>query len=224
MPFVIVDSSGVHAQSLEDALNETRQEFADIFGEDLANADQTPQGQLAGVFAMAKAIIGEALVDLGTAFDPNNSIGTQLDRLYGLLDLIRQTATRSRVTATVTGIAGTGLPSGSRAKTMAGAEFRTLAAAVLAPSPGIMVEMEAVDAGAVVADAGTLTEIVTVVPGWETITNAEAAVPGMVRQNDPGYRAAYSARTAHRSVGSLSALESALSSGNGNQAQGLRKR
>ena len=132
-----VDGTGVHVPSLEEALAETRQEFSEIFGDDLTNAVQTPQGQLAGVFAMAKAVIGEALVDLGTATDPNNAIGTQLDRLYGLLDILRQIATRSRVTATVTGVPGTGLPAGSRAKTTADVEFRTLADVVLAATPGV---------------------------------------------------------------------------------------
>ena len=205
------DGTGVHVPSLEEALADTRQEFSEIFGDDLADAAQTPQGQFAGVFAMAKAVIGEALVDLGTATDPNNAIGTQLDRLYGLLDILRQIATRSRVTATVTGVPGTGLPAGSRAKTTADVEFRTLADVVLAATPGVMVEMEAVAEGPLVATAGTLTEIVTVIPGWETITNAEAAVPGLARHDDPVYRAAYQSRIAHRAVGTIAAIEAALS-------------
>ena len=211
MPIFTVDATGVHAPSLEEALAETRQEFQEIFGDDLANAAQTPQGQFAGVFAMAKAVIGEALVDLGTATDPNNAIGTQLDRLYGLLDILRQTATRSRVTATVTGVPGTGLPAGSRAKTTADVEFRTLADIVLAATPGVMVEMEAVAEGPLEATTGTLTQIVTVIPGWETITNAEAAVPGLARHDDPVYRAAYQSRIAHRAVGTIAAIEAALS-------------
>ena len=40
----------------------TRQQLADIFGDDIANADQTPQGQLAGLIAVLEAVIGEALV------------------------------------------------------------------------------------------------------------------------------------------------------------------
>lgn len=211
MPIFTVDATGVHAPSLEDALADIRQQLADIFGDDLANADQTPQGQLAGIIAVLEAVVGEALVNLGTAFDPDNAVGTQLDRLYGLLDILRQTATRSRVTATVTGEPGTGLDAGARARTTAGAEFRTIATTVLAPSPGVTVEMEAVEEGQIAAAVGTLTQIVTVVPGWETITNAEDAVLGQARQDDPAYRAAYRRRTAHRSTGSLSAMESALS-------------
>ena len=99
--------------------------------------------------------------------------------------------TRSRVTATVTGVAGTNLPAASRARTSDGDVFRTVADVALAPSPGVSVDMEAVDEGSVMAAAGTLTQIVTVVAGWETITNAAAAVLGIPRQDDPQYRRAY---------------------------------
>ena len=148
----------------------------------LANADQTPQGQLAGIIAVLEAVIGEALVRLGNATSVNDAVGTQLDTLGELLDILRQRPTRSRVTATVTGVAGTNLPAASRARTADGDVFRTVADVALAPSPGVSVEMEAVDEGAVMAAAGTLTQIVTVVAGWETITNAAAAVIGIPRQ------------------------------------------
>ena len=210
MPIFTVDDNGVHVPSLEEALADIRQQLADIFGDDLANADQTPQGQLAGVIAILEAVIGEALVKLGAATSVDDAVGTQLDALGSLVDILRQQATRSRVTATVTGVAGTGLLAGSRAKTAAGAEFRTTAAVVLAPTPGVTVDMEAVNEGAVEALAGTITEIVTVIPGWETITNAAAAVQGVARQADPAYRTGYRTRTAHRAVASMSALESAL--------------
>ena len=65
MPIFTVDDTGVHAPSLEQAQVDTRQQLADIFGDDLANADQTPQGQLAGIIAVLEAVIGEALVRLG---------------------------------------------------------------------------------------------------------------------------------------------------------------
>ena len=210
MPIFTVDGEGVHVPSLETALINVRQQFADIFGEDLANADQTPQGQLAGIIAVLQARIGEALVALSNATSVDDAVGTQLDTLGSLLDVLRDTASRSRVTATLTGVSGTGVTAGSRAKTTAGAEFRTLAAVVLAPSPGVTVDMEAVETGAIEAAAGTLTEIVTVVSGWETITNASAAVVGNTRQADPAYRTSYRARTARRSIGAMDSLRGAL--------------
>ena len=210
MPIFTVNDTGVHAPSLEAAQADTRQQLADIFGDDIANADQTPQGQLAGLIAVLEVVIGEALVRLGNATSVNDAVGTQLDTLGELLDILRQRPTRSRVTATVTGVAGTNLPAASRARTVDGDVFRTVADVVLAPSPGVSVEMEAVEEGSVMAAAGALTQIVTVVAGWETITNAAAAVIGIPRQGDPEYRTSYRRRTAHRAIGSIAAIKSAI--------------
>ena len=74
----------------------------------------------------------------------------------------------------------------------------------------VQVDMEAVAVGPVQADAGTLTQIVTVVTGWETVTNAQDAVLGRDRQTDAQYRASLLRRTAHSSIGPLSGLEGAL--------------
>ena len=205
-----VDATGVHVPSLEEAQANVLAQLSAIFGDDLARASQTPQAQLAGVIAILEAIVGEALVRLGNAQDPDKAVGTQLDTIGSLLDILRDQATRSRVTATVTGVPGTNLPALSRAKTTAEAEFRTTTSVTLAPQPGVTVDMEAVDFGPVEAAAGTLTEIVTVIPGWETITNVSAAVVGVSRQGDPAYRTARRTRTAHRSLGPMSALEAAV--------------
>ena len=40
------------------------QQLATIFGDDISTADQTPQGQFAGIVALVETIIGEALVDV----------------------------------------------------------------------------------------------------------------------------------------------------------------
>ena len=71
--------------------------------------------------------------------------------------------------------------------------------------------MEAVEEGPVAAAAGTLTAIVTVIPGWETIANAVAAATlGIARQPDPTYRTAYRTRTGHRALGPMAGIEAAI--------------
>ena len=81
MAIFTVDDTGVHVPSLETALAATRQQMADIFGDDLAGDAQTPQGQLAGIIAILEAAIGEALVQLGNATSVDDAVGTQLDTL-----------------------------------------------------------------------------------------------------------------------------------------------
>ena len=206
-----VDSTGVSASSLEEALAETEEQLRAIFGEDLALEAQTPQGQLAGLIAIIKAEVGEAVVATGNGTSVDHADGVQQDAIGSVLDVRRRAAARSTVTATLTGVDGTNVPAGSRARTTAGDEFRTREGVTLTPT-GVDTLMESVAEGAVEADPGTLTRIVTVVSGWETVTNARAARPGRARESNPDYRAAYRTRTAHSSRGPLASIEGALES------------
>ena len=207
---IVVDDKGVRASSLAENLQDVQARFRATFGEDLSLSPQTPQAQIAGILAFLLTQVGEAIVEDGMNSDVEHAGGTVLDQLMGLLDVRRIVATYSRVTATLTGVAATGVPVGSRAKTADGDVFQTLQAVVLSPA-GVTVEMRAIEQGPVEAAAGTLTQIVTVVAGWETITNANAAVLGVARQSDASARQQYVIRTAHSSIGPMSALEAALS-------------
>ncbi len=205
-----VSSSGATAGSLQDNVQNLNDRQKAAFGEDLSLSPQTPQSQWSGINALAFTEVGEAGVRAalyGSSVD--HAQGVHLDAFGSLLDIRRRVETKSRVTATLAGVAGTGIPAGSRARTEAGAEFETLTDVVLS-SGGNQVEMRAIEAGPVQAPASTLTKIVTVIGGWESITNARAATPGVDRQSDDDYRASYTRRTAHSSIGPLSALEAAI--------------
>ena len=119
---------------------------------------------------MALAEIGEAMVSLGIVSSVDHAGGPLLDMLGSLLGIERLDARVSRVTATLTGVAGVAVPAGSRAKTdPGGAAFKTVSSVVLSP-------------------AGELIQIVTLIAGWESIVNASAAVVGRTRQADASYR------------------------------------
>ena len=210
MAIFTVDENGISVPSLDDAKTDITATFQRLFGDDLALDAQTPQGQLVGIFATAYALIGEILVDLANTTDPDKVVGIQQDVLYKLLNVDRIQATRSRVVATVTGVAGITVPLGSRARTAAGAEFQTVDAVILAPSPGVTVVMESVDTGPVEATAGTLTNIVSVTQGWETVNNAADAILGRNAQSSPEYRQTYFSRTARNSTGYLDSIRAAL--------------
>ena len=205
-----VSSTGATAGSLEDNLGNLNDRQKAAFGEDLSLSPQTPQAQWSGINALALSEVGEAGVRsalYGSSVD--HAQGVYLDAFGSLLDIRRRVETKSRVTATLAGVAGTGIPAGSRARTEAGAEFETLEDVVLSAG-GVQVEMRAIDPGPVLAPSATLTRIVTVIGGWESVTNARDATPGVDRQSDDDYRASYTRRTAHSSIGPLSALEAAI--------------
>ena len=220
---VTVDEKGVRSSSLAENLAEQQRRFRSAFGDDLSMSPQTPQGQSAGINALTVTEIEEAIVGIVNGVSIDHAGGALLTSLAGLLDIRKFVATKSRVTATLTGVAGVGVPAGSRAKTAAGDEFETLSAAVLSPS-GVSVEMEAVESGPVAAAAGTLTQIITVIAGWETITNANAASIGINTQDDRTFRSDYMVRSAHSSIGPLPALKAALAEAQSKRTQSAENR
>ena len=209
-PILKVDATGAAGASLAqtvDGLNE-RQRAA--FGADLAATPQTPQAQWSGIAGLGLTEVGEAgarAAVYGSSVD--HAIGVHLDAIGSVADVRRLQATHSRVVATLTGVGGVAVPAGSRAKTTDGDEFATTEAAVLLAT-GVDVVMQAVETGPVMAVAGALDRIVTGIEGWETVTNAAAAVLGRNRQDDDVYKRLYRARAAHSSVGPMEGLKAAL--------------
>ena len=117
---VVVDETGVVALSLEEQEAQQQERMRGVWGDDLTRSPQTPPNQIAGIQALGLTETGEAVVQDGNANSVDHANGTQLAVLGSNLDVERLEATRSRVTATLTGVAGTGVPAGSRAQTTAG--------------------------------------------------------------------------------------------------------
>ena len=205
----IVDKSGVTGRSLATHKERLEARYKEQFGEDLSLAPYTVQAQLIGIAALWHAETDEQIVALGNMFSVETATGNQLDDIGSLVDVTRYRATHSRVTARLTGVAGTEVPAGSRARTSEFDQFETLTDAVLSPA-GVDIVLQALEPGPIVVEAGDLTHIVTVIAGWETITNASASSIGVAEQSDADYRSVYQVRTAHSSVGPLDALRGAI--------------
>ena len=204
-----ITNTGAQALSLADTLAEVQRRYKNKIGEDLARSPQTPQAQIAGVNAGLLSEITEAIVQVSGNNSVDHAGGVPLTDLGSFLDLRKAPASYSRVTATLTGVAATGLPAGSRARTADGDIFETQAAVILAPA-GVLVEMQAVEPGPVPAPTASLTQIVSVTPGWETVTNANEAALGADEESDVNFRMRYRARTGRLASGSTPALEAAL--------------
>ena len=207
---VTVDATGMEALSLFDMLTEINRRLQAALGAELVTDPETPQGQLSGIWAFGTTELGEIVVASGEASSVLSAGGRYLDDQGSLLVIERKAATHSTVTATVDGVSGTDIPAGSRARTDDGDEFETLDDVILGTS-GVSVDMRAVQTGPVEAAAATLTTIVTVVAGWETITNANAATIGRDIEGDTVYRDRLIIAPAKNAVGMVGAMIGAAS-------------
>ena len=184
--------------------------FRDALGDDVDVAPETPQGQLIGVWALLAAEFDEALIAVGNGFSVSRSIGAQLDDLGSLLGIERLQTAQSTVVVTLSGTAGTVIPADARARTTDGALFALAGAYQVEAGGTVTGMMRAVDSGPVGAAAGTLTDIVDLVPGWTAVVNPTAASLGRLRETDTVFRARYQQTVTRNARGPTAAIQTGL--------------
>lgn len=206
----LIDSTGITPTTLSEYREILEDKFLVEFGEELALDPETPQGQIIGIMALALTEADEQLVELAQAMSLDTAAGGQLDELGTILDITRTPSRKSQVTAKLFGTVGVTVPEGAIARKPDGPEFICTEAVVLAGDTAVEVIFEARDEGAIALATSELTEIVTAIPGWTSITNESAATVGIPPETDDLYRFKYQYRTAHRSLGPVDAIRSAL--------------
>ena len=103
-----VDSSGVTPTRLPGWLQAERDRWRAALGQNLNVADETPQGQLIGIFAEAETLIDEAILAVANGMSLETCAGRQLDDYGSLLGI-----TRSAGTHTIAEIEIEGVPNGT---------------------------------------------------------------------------------------------------------------
>ncbi len=206
-----VTAQGVTPTTLEGYVSQLETVFKSVFGEDLNVDPETPQGQLIGSIALIMSNADEALVRQSNATSIYRSFSQQIDGLASILSISRNAAQRSVVTATLTGVPSTLILAGTRAVTDDNNQFRLINDVQLPGSGAITATMESVEVGPIPAPAGSLTHIVDVVPGWETVTNASDATLGRPQEIDTLYRRRYFQALSRNALTPIAATESAVS-------------
>lgn len=207
-----LNSTGFNAKALEDVKTEIEDSLKADIDPAINVSANSVLGQLIGVFSGAAAEIWEVLQAVYAARDPDQATGESLDALGTLTGSLRRAATPSTVTATVNLNNGTTLPIGSQAYVAGNTAAVFQTTEEVSNTSGIAanfsVAMESVDTGEVVANAGTLTEILTPVSGWNSITNAADATLGSDEETDAAYRLRRDQELRGLGAGSVSALRS----------------
>lgn len=174
-------------------LTEVQDEYKSTFGQDLIVTPETPQGALIVSETLARVAVADNNAALANQINPNIAGGVFLDAILALTGVQRTPATPSTVLATVTGVPGTLIPAGSQASETGSGNanlFQTITSVTI-PISGSLdnVQFQSVVDGPIPAAANTLTQIVSDVLGWETVTNPAAATPGQDTQSDISARA-----------------------------------
>lgn len=202
--------TGLYAPDTSDireaVVQDWTQAFADPDQPTLDTEPTTPAGQL---IDSETAIIEDKnaqILFLSNMFNPRTSEGRWQDALGYIYFLERQIETPSVVTCQLTGLAGTVVPAGALAQTTDGITLASDAAVTIGSNGTATVIFSSQETGPVAIAAHSATSIVTVIPGWDTIDNDTAGVPGRIRESRSEFEQRRYASVAANAHGTIAAM------------------
>lgn len=168
-----VTATGFVAKPAADIRAELEAQFRTTFGNGIDLTPDSVFAQLIGIFSDRLADLWQAGQVLYTNAFPDGASGVALDQICALTGVSRLPATRTEVAVTLGGTPATVIPAGSRASIVgAGTVFETVSNYTIGGGGTVAGVMRAIETGPKPAPAGTLTQIVTPVAGWTSVTNA----------------------------------------------------
>ncbi len=184
--YTYTESTGTVVADTSDILTEVKEDVVDVFGcsETAVDTTSSIMGRLAEATAAERKSIAINNALIANQINPNLAEEFAFDAIYALFGGERDGATRSSCPVTLAGVAGTIIESGSYIRNNSTETLWYTAEEVELDDDGSgSVTVYADDTGEVTAEAGELTEIVSAVNGWETVTNDSAATEGSDQQS-----------------------------------------
>lgn len=194
--YIYLDSTGVIISDTSTLQAQVNAFYTTAFGADIILTPDTPQGLLATSDTLALASVVNNNAQMANLINPNIAGGTFQDAIGFMTGVERTPQTQTLVTnVTLAGVAGTIIPVNSQASTDAGDIFLSASQVTLNGGGTATVNFNSQAFGPIPCAASSLTNVVSSVLGWETVTNNPSATPastttlGVSTQSDQQFRA-----------------------------------
>lgn len=149
----------------------------------------TPDGLKIAHDAEIFSALDEALYRAWASKDPAKAVGKDLDAISSITGTFRKSGTPSNVDLTFTGVPGSVIPADSIVESAdSGQRWLTDQTFTVGPGGTVVVPARSEQAGAIQADPGTITKIITTIAGVSAATNAGPATPGTEQERDSNLR------------------------------------
>lgn len=178
-----IDSTGFVQKTQNEYFADLRSRYLDI--DPAWNLDpSSPDGlKLAGDSELW-ANLDEALAAAYNSKDPDRAMGSDLNALLQISNLTRLAGSGSLVTLSLTGVDGTVIPAGKRAKSNIDGSFWATDVDVTISSGVAYVPATCTVPGPTAADPGDISIISDPVGGWQSVTNLTPASVGIAPETD----------------------------------------
>ena len=197
-----VTEQGFTVKSAAEITADLDAKFVGTFGSQFDTSAESPDGQLIGIVAKLLEDVWQQAEGAYNAYSPSNAYGVGLDKVAEINGITRITNLPTSVAITLSGTAGAVVPAGYIVKTVDGLEFATVAVAVI---PAI-VTAKCTTQGAIRILANEVHVLTTAIAGLTGATNLEPGITGIVREEDPAFRARRENSTISRGTSSIDAI------------------
>jgi len=206
-----VTAQGFDRTRLDERVQQLFDAYRLIFGQDISLDPDDLDGEFLSLIGEAISDVDQLAEDVYNSFSPNDAVGAALSRLVQLNSIRRIAGAYSTADLTVGGVVGTVIEAGQLIRSTYDNSLWTTTGDVTIPSAGTaLVSCRALTFGATFAPANTLTKIETPLYGWQSVTNAAAAVPGRAEETDEELRQRRKQSTATASQGIVDGIYGAL--------------
>ena len=188
-PVAIIDATGISVPVYSDVLDYLQEQYRAIYGQDIDLDADTQDGQWVAILAQAINDANMTIEQTYQAYSPTFAQGIGLSSVVKINGIRRHVASLSSVAVTAVGQAGTDI-----SNTIVGdslnlnSQWQLSSGVVIPPEGQVVATAVCLTTGAVQADIGTITKILTPVPGWQTVTNTTAAISGQPIESDAALR------------------------------------
>lgn len=184
-----VTPAGFLRTRLDERLAELQVAYRAIYGNEISIEPDDLDGQFLGIMAERIADVEELAEDVYNALNPDLATGAALSRIAIINGVSALVGSFSTADVQLLGIPGTSVPEGSLIRsnldnstwvltaTLTFSDLGTASGSVVAAVKGVQP-----------APAGSLTLIGSPAYGWQSVTNATAAIPGSATETDEQLR------------------------------------
>ena len=176
---------------------------------------ESPAGQIIDSISALVTAKDSEFLSLANQFNPLTADGRIQDALAKIYFITRKIAEPTVVTCQCTGLQGTVIPAGAIIQNTDGYRLNSVGESVIPESNVVTVEFTLEQSGPIAIGANTCTEIVTVIPGWDTVNNAVAGTLGRKEESRAEFEYRRYRSVANNAHGSVAAVYGTLANING---------
>ena len=180
VPITVIDENGATAPTFTEVLQYFQDQFRSIYGDDIDIDEDSQDGQWIAVISAAVNDANQTVMAAYLAYSPTYAQGAGLSSVVKINGIRRQRSSFSTALLRCVGIAGRQIGGTTVGDNLSlGTRWLLPPDVTIPPEGEIEVTATCSETGAITAAIGTLTEILTPVPGWQTVSNPAAAAIGL---------------------------------------------